>query len=652
VADTEARASFTTELKTEGTAGVKEQVSALEKLEDSSKSLNAVLGKMQLNYRNLKTGGHVNSLAAQELKKRIAEQKKAIGENALAINKMKGAFDVNTKSQKGSAKATKESTSALARLAAGARLGGGPIATLADRSGSLAGSLGKAGLVGAAVAAGVALVALDYAAIKSAVSIATAAVTSANAYRTENLELQGLTKTWSNFWGITQVAPGNADKMQSAINRVTSEVTLQRDKVIGLNSELYSMRLRGNNLALALKAVALAESGAGDKGKQWAMGQIYMNAMLGRSMQNVSNIAEKRFGKIVSAKMLDLNVQTAKAKENFSALFRGIKIEPLLKGVDKVLGFFKQGTVQAEAWSGIFESLFNPLFRDATKGGDVIKTFMNKVTILALNASIAWEDMGASFSLQKFGIKDTSDLLVKVTTVAGGFAVMMLRAADATLYIAQGIARIGTGLSGIYQMVKAAAGTGSLGELLFSSKGAAARKGVGAGWETFKSAFGDQGKTAEVGHSMIDGLIKGIQDAQPYLNKAAADSMKEAEQAAKDAAKVKSPSRAWRVNIGQMLPKGGALGIRDAAPRMRREAATALSSIGPTSRDGSSFGGGGASARSAFGGGGPTQISVGNVTFQQAATNAPGTVTIPEAQFTSWFASKLEGLAHQRGANI
>lgn len=641
MASEESRATFVTDLKQEGSSGVKEQISELERLEGVLKNQNATLGKMQLQYRNLKVGGLQSSQAAKELKDRILAQKKAIGENALALGKQKGAFDVSTKSQKANVVATKQGTSALAGLAAGAKLGGGPIAALTSKSGTLAASLGKAGLVGVALAAAAALIALDYAAVKSAVSVATAAVTSANAYRTENIELQGLTKTWSKFWGVQTVAPGNADKMQAAINRVTSSVTLGRDKVIDLNSSLYSMRLRGQNLETALKAVALAESGAGEKGKQWAMGQIYMNAILGRSMDQVGVLAQKRFGGIVSAKMLDLNVQTLKAKENIAALFRGVKIEPLLKGLDKVLGFFKAGSVQAEAWSTIFETMFNPLFRGAEKGGDVIKTFMNKVTILALNAAIAWEDMGASFSLQKFGIKDTSDLLVKASTAAGGLAIAMLRAADATIYIVSGATRAYQAVAGLFGMAKA---------LFTRDFGPEQAKAGHNALLEFKSAFGTN-ETADVGHSMIDGLIKGIQDAQPFLNKAAADAMKGAENAAKDEAKIRSPSHKWQMNVGRQLPLGGAIGIRQTAPVMARAGASALAGVGVRASGGGGFGMG----AGGMGGGGMARpsVSVGEVHAHfHGAPNAAGTVTIPIAEFRSFLAQTIEGVAIQRGAHI
>jgi len=421
--------------------------------------------------------------------------------------------------------------------------------------------------------------------------------------------------------------------MQKSINAVAADVPLARSEILALNSTLYTMGLRGKSLSLGLKAVALGASAAGDAGKQMGMNLLMGSVMFGKGAGRAYDIMKSKFGAIVQQQMLALPTQIAKAKENWAALFRGINITPLLKGLDGMLSFMKQGTVQADAWSKIFETLFSPLFKGAEEGGNVIKTFLNKVTILALNSAIAWEDMGASFSLQKFGFKSTSDLLQRSVKFASGLAIAVLRTAQGAIWF-------GTTLEKTVSILGLVARSAwAVGAAIHSwtKKGEFNSKD----WEDIGARMKGLGDfdTPRAGIQLIQGLVDGIKNATPYLEKAAADSGNKAKAAFDESQGIRSPAKKW-IWSGRQMPLGGAIGINQTAPQLRSAAADVMGgSIRPTPS------------------GGSTQNSYGGGVHIEGGVHIHGevgqqTVTIPIAALNDWFAATLEGMCIRKGAPV
>ena len=630
------RSTFVTELKAEGAADVAKQRDELERLKGSVEKSTDSLGKMNRAYRNLKIGGLENTEEAKKLKLRIDGLKKSVGETQLKMLQYKGGLGLTSKAAKQFREEQTRGTYSAQKFTGAIKMGGGPLAAFTGKTEGLASGLGKVGLAGAAIAGTVAIVALNVAIVASLVSLGKMAVGAADAYRSEKLSIEGMTKVWRGYFGFMQRAPGNADKMQQSINAIASDSPLARSEILSLNAQLYRMGLRGDRLTTSLKAVALGEAAAGEEGKQMGINMVAGAALFGRSVSGAAAIIKSKFGGIVERQMLALPVQTAKAKESLQALFRGVKVEPLLRGIDKVLGLIKQGSVQSDAWSGIIETLFNPLFKDAEKGGYVVQTFFNKVTILALNAAIAWEDMSSSFTLQRVGIKSMSDLLVKAVGLTSKLAVSVLRGAQGTIWFVTTMERLAS-ICGIVLRTVYAIGNGihtwtETGEF---------NKGDWLDIGARIKALGDF-DTERSGIQLIQGLINGIKDATPYLEKAAAESGDAAKKAFDASQGIHSPSVRWRWS-GRQLPLGGAIGIRDTAPVMRGAAAGVLGSIG-TARPAPSLGGG--SMMSSIG----PRVSVGQLVVQGGA--APSMVTIPLAELRSMVASLFEGIAIQKGAHV
>lgn len=626
----EADAKFTIDLALEGAAESKDARAEIERLTTATQRATATVTKMQLAYRNLKVGGMQNSAQAKELKARIDGLKKSIGENQSKLLGMRGGLaDVGKETAK-FGKSAKDANSFARGLFTGIQAGGGPVAALTGQTAGLVSVLGKAGIAGAALAGVAAIVALDIVVIKATLDIAKMALTAADARRSETLALQGMTKAWVGWWG--QVRAGKASDVQASIDGVVGSVTEGRGAVVGYAESLYRAGLRGGNLTAALEAVSLASSATNGAYTDTAKAMVIGSAMMGRSVQGVADTLKARFGPIVKQQMLALSTQIAKAREGFAALFRGIKVEPALKGLDNVLSALKAGSVESKAWSKIFESLFNPLFAGAEEGGNVLRKFVDKATILALRLAIAWESAQGAFQLRTAGLDLASKALRVFVPLATSGAIAMLQAAEITLNFAGSLYNLGRAAYYALDLL------GSLATLDFKGIDKAAPEFLAG----LKGIF-TGGETAQAGSRMIEGLVAGIKSAQPALNKAVQDSASEANTAFKAKLDIHSPSRVW-ASFGRQLPAGAAIGVR-AGTREFAASADALASVPEAQPRGGSTRRGAAPSST-------THITLGDIIIQGIPAGSPGAVTIPMGEIRTALASILEGLVIQRGGSL
>jgi len=638
----ENRAVFVTELKAEGVPETQAQAKTIEKLRGELDRELVALGKMQIAYRGLKIGGVQTTKMGIDLKNRILEQKKAIGQNQAALLGMKGGLGVATEGMKKTGAAAKGATKGLSALASGASIAGGPVAGLATRAQGLVGALGKAGVAGACLAVVAVLGVLDYAILKSAITLGKMAVSSADAYRSEKLSIEGMTKVWRGFFGIMQRAPGNAAQMQSAIDDVSNAVPITRERVVALNAELYRFGLRGNALEQSLEAVALGEAAAGDEGRQMGINMVAGAAMFGRSVTGAAAIMKSKFGLIVQKQMLALPVQIAKARYGFSQLLTGLNVEPLLRGLHNVLGLFNQGTETSKAWRAIFGTLFEPLFAGAEKGSFTIKRFLQGVTIVALEAAIKFKKMKGALSFESLGLGNAGQLLEGMISGFSGLTVGILRTVQASLLLGDALKRalsVGLLLAQVSPFGPVIAGI---------------RKLMGTDFKDQFAGIADRAKgvvsgdAATAGVALIEGMISGIEKGKPALIEAARAAQQAANDAVKQEQQIHSPSKKWE-RFGLHLTQGESRGMKRGQPelvRTTRDIQRATFDVGGAGfgARGPAFGGGGRASS----GGGQAHPTIGQLHLHGLSKSDKVTLSIGE--LTDLIAQALEGLTIQQGA--
>ena len=629
-----ASASFELDIALKSAEAPKE-IAELERLRAELVRDQDVIKKMNQAYRGLKTGGLETSKAAIDLKKRIGEKRKAVGESTAALLKLKGSLAGGTSELKRGAGATKESSSAMSDFSTMLHAAGGGMAGTTTRAMSLTKALGFAGIAGAAAGAVIAVAALEVAALKASASLFKTALANADAYRSENLALQGMVKTWVGWWG--QIKAGNPDEIQKGIDRVTSSVTIAREAVVAHSEALYKSRLRGEGLTKALMAVSMAESAAGSGAAELAKNQIILDAMFGRGGKRAETIIAK-YEKIVKQQMLAFGTQFSKAKENFSALFRGLDVTPAQRGLDKILGLLKQGTVESQAWSRIIGVLFKPLIQGTEEGGDLVENFLDRVTILVQDATLSWMKMRRTFSWKTLGLESGAAALELAAKTASAFAVGMLRAAQATLVFGSAVSTIASTVSNGVGLL------GDLGTMLagdWEKGGASLDKHA----ESLLDGLGPS-KGAQAGFDLLQGVIDGIHKAQPALDKAVRESAEQTKKGYKDPLGIHSPSTEF-AKYGLNISKGSEIGIRKGIPQVKR-ASKELANASIREQE---------KPRAPLP---KPQAQAMRVNLQQqnrfgemhfhASPSQPDSV--PVGDFRDWLATTMEGLVIQMGAKL
>jgi hypothetical protein len=338
-----------------------------------------------------------------------------------------------------------------------------------------------------------------------------------------------------NWWGI---AAGNSREMQASLDRVSASSVLGREKIAAYQSELYRAGLRGQNLGLALEAVSTASAVVGEEGasriKSWAVGI----GLAGGSVKRLADDVKARFGKTAAAMLLDLNVQTAKLKENFAALFTGLKIDGLLTAVASIAGMFSQATASGRALKSLMNTVLNPLIAAIDYTAPYVRRFFQGVVIGALLMSIAVLRV-RNYLRDTFDAKNWSAGLDLTAVVYAGVAAIFALAAAfgvlgvAVLVLASPFILVAAGIAGfVWQMYQLYQLVTALFELPWSA----------------------------VGSAMVRGIVAGVKGAWTWLT----DTMSDLGTAALDAFKstlgIESPSRAF-AELGRQIPAGVASGV-------------------------------------------------------------------------------------------
>ncbi len=523
-------ATFAVELQDKTSGPASDAASALSKLRDKIDGDTKALREMQAAMKRLQGGTSVNVQAFRELQGKIEAQKSKIAENEAAFVALGGSFDRVKRKKPGSF------FDDLKESAAGVP---GPLGGVLQKMGGLSG-LVAGGIIAAGIfAIGAALVALTAAAVATAGALARYGLAQADARRNELLRLEGLTKLRRRYG---QVA-GSATEMQAAIDRASGSTALGRGKVEEYASHLYRAGLRGENLNVALEAMAIRGSVLGDRYAHAFAGMAAGAARTGRSVRGLADDVKARLGGLAARQMLSLEVQSSKLHENLNRLFGDLRIEGFLGAINEIGQLFSQSTATGRALKTILETLFNPLFDAAGEGAPLVKRFFQGMVIAAQKLVIAilrvrlWfkRTFGDSEILSGMDKQRWALVLGKTAFFGLAFAIGATVAALALLafaLLAPWVALFMLGMA-----------IGKLTETLWNKA---------AEWK-------------EAGVRLVDGLVQGIRGAVGRVTNAVKGLARAARDALARALQIRSPSRVF-ANLGLQIPAGLAAGVERGAP--------------------------------------------------------------------------------------
>lgn len=530
----DAQSTFALNLE-DGTSGPAGKAAhALEALKKQIGADTKELAALQRAMKNLQGGTSVNIQQFRALQKQIDEKKQAISQATSAVIALGGSL-TSTGGKGG------KITSLLEQLEKNAQGVGGPLGTVSSRLGAVRSMLGGGLIALGIVAITAALVGLTAASIAAGAALLKYGIGQANARRAELLRLEGLTKL-RDWYGI---AAGNANELQSAIDNVAGKSALGRDQIAKYAEQLYRAHLRGTNLSTALEAVAIKASTQGEAQAQmfasWAAGA----ALARGSVKRLADDVKARLGGIASRQLLDLDVQTQKMRENFDALFRGLKIEGLLKALTLCTDLLSQSTATGRALKSIVEGLFQPMINQIEYLAPIAKRFFQGMVIAALLMTIAILKVRNWFK-KTFG---DSEILkgfdaTKLALNAGVFAaIMLVGALGAVLVIAGLIAApfviAGAAIWGLLEAVHA----------VYSLI-------AGINW-------------GSLGGSIIDGLVGGLKSGAKWVIETVKGLATSVTKTFKETLGIASPSKVF-ARLGVAIPQGVQVGVQRGTPALER----------------------------------------------------------------------------------
>lgn len=408
------------------------------------------------------------------------------------------------------------------------------------------------GLIGLAAA----VVKVTEAAVQGAVAFGKWIIESANAQRSMLLFEQGALGTSRGMLASAQ----SAQNFAAQIDDLAGRVPQARDELAALGNELAGKGLRGQPLVDAMNAIAQTASAKGQAAGDLLKAQL--EASLGGGAAAARKMAEAQFSAINADKLLDLNVQANRFKENMVAMTRDINLTPLLTAIASITGFFSADSVTGAAIKQIVTAIGNQLGKWAEAAAPFIKNAMKQLLILGLEAGIMFlqlyhrvrdafgPDTTSSVDLLNVALSGLKGLLdITIGGVIGAYAVWRVLAAA---------------LHEVMSAVKAV-------EDAFSS----AKAFLSQGW-------------SDIGKQIIDGLVSGITGGVSAVANAVSGVATKAKDTFKGLLGIHSPSTVF-ADMGQNTTAGFAQGVDSGGDQVRAatrglaaDATAGVASIAPS----------------------------------------------------------------------
>ena len=529
--------SFTVEI---GQSGAEDAASSLEDLKAQILADTKALREMQAAMKAMQGGSSVNISAFKELKSKIDAQKQSIADANSKFVTLGGVFGKTNKAVEEVSGSTEKAKVGFHELAGGVSGVTGPMGGMFERANKIVKVIGSAGMAGVALVAAAAVVVLTAALIAGAVAVAQWAVGLADANRNQDLMIEGLARSSKNLAGLSD-----------AVDQVQGATGASVDSITKLAEELDAAGVSAKNMPNALKAIETAMQGGATakeiaKIKAELQGGTKSAAALAAEMQT-------KFGDLVARKMLSLDAQATKFKNNIAGTFGGLKIEGLLNGIASLVDLFSQSTASGRALKFLFESMFQPLIDGATAAIPYIKAAFQQVIIYALKAYIA---------IRQFMKSDAGQALIAGLKVIGVVLGVIFAAATA-LYAVMALPFV-LGAAAVAALV---AGIGALVTWIGSLDFGSIADSVSSAFGAVVSFLGNlPGEFAELGANMITGLVQGISGAAGAVVDAITGAVGGAIKSAKSLLGIASPSKVMK-GFGKFTGVGFAEGVEETTDR-------------------------------------------------------------------------------------
>ena len=393
------------------------------------------------------------------------------------------------------------------------------------------GQSGAAALLaaGALAAVVVAVIAVSAAMVAGYVAAAGYAIGLADAARSAALSREAL----------AALSPETAAAV-GAFDAITAATGLTDAQLGALTKSLRDAKVSADNMPSALRAAALAERALGQGGASDFVARIKEGTL---AVGDFADEARAKFGGIVARQMLGLDAQAERFKRLWGALFSGLDLEPILRGLDTLVGAFEKGSPLAQAFGAAVSGIFDPISRNAEQAAFAVEAFALGFAIeltkvyLAVRPAVKW--LGDFFDL------DGSTLLSTMKTLGEVFAVVAVVGAVA---MASLVAVVGGAFAFMASAV--AVPVAVVGFLIAS---------LVTGVQTIAELIPQM---VQLGADLLNGLATGITSAVTAVVGAVTGAVTQAIDTAKSILGIASPSKVF-AEIGTNTVEGFTGGVED-----------------------------------------------------------------------------------------
>lgn len=522
-------ADFSINLEDGTSSAAADAAGALESLRSKIDGDTKALREMERAMKNLQRGTSVNIAQFRELQAKIEAKRQSIAGAQAEYLSLGGTFDRVRKKTRDTGQQFSALEQAAARMP-------GPLGAFAGGLAKMQAASGAARLLLLKVA----MVALTVAVVAGAAALTRYGIASAEARRSEALQLEGLSRL-RDWYGRTA---DSGAFLQQTVDKVAGSTAVGRAQLVQYTDQLYRMGLRAGNLETALEGVAIVAATQGD-----AQARVFMSMAAGAQraqggVKRLTDDAKARLGGLANAQLLGLSVQTRKLRENFSGLFDDLKIEGLLRSLKSVTDLFSQNTQTGRALKELMTTLVQPLVNGLETAGPIVKRFFQGMVISALLITIGVLKIRNALR-DAFGSDNLKGLDAANVALAAGVTVgLLLTAVMAALAIKVAIVTFP-----IWGTVAALVA-------LFAI-------GVKVG-EWFASV-----DWSGLGKSIIDGLVNGIKGGAKWVKDAVVGLANAVARTFREKLEIFSPSRVMR-RFGVHVAEGPVVGIDSQLPAVER----------------------------------------------------------------------------------